>query len=58
MPRDSRRAAVSLIEAIGLEGYSHVEFRCDAEGHPLLMEVNARLSGSIELASRSGSTFL
>ena len=57
MPRDSRRAAVSLIEAIGLEGYSHVEFRCDAEGHPLLMEVNARLSGSIELASRSGVDF-
>ncbi len=57
MPSDSKAAAVSLIDAIDLEGYSHVEFRRDVEGHPLLMEVNARLSGSIELASRSGVDF-
>ena len=50
MPSDSKAAAVSLIDAIDLEGYSHVEFRRDADGRPLLMEVNARLSGSIELA--------
>jgi predicted ATP-grasp superfamily ATP-dependent carboligase len=57
MPSDSKAAAVSLIDAIDLEGYSHVEFRRDVEGRPLLMEVNARLSGSIELASRSGVDF-
>jgi predicted ATP-grasp superfamily ATP-dependent carboligase len=57
MPSDSKAAAVSLIDAIDLEGYSHVEFRRDADGRPLLMEVNARLSGSIELASRSGVDF-
>ena len=57
MPSDSKAAAVALLDAIELEGYSHVEFRRDAEGRPLLMEVNARLSGSIELASRSGVDF-
>jgi predicted ATP-grasp superfamily ATP-dependent carboligase len=57
MPSDSKAAAVSLVDAIDLEGYSHVEFRRDTEGRPLLMEVNARLSGSIELASRSGVDF-
>jgi predicted ATP-grasp superfamily ATP-dependent carboligase len=57
MPDDLRAAAVRLIDAIDLEGYSQIEFRRDAEGQPLLMEINARLSGSIELASRSGIDF-
>ena len=57
MPSDCKAAAVALLDAIELEGYAHVEFRRDDEGRPLLMEVNARLSGSIELASRSGVDF-
>jgi predicted ATP-grasp superfamily ATP-dependent carboligase len=57
MPGDLRAAAVSLIDAIDLEGYSQIEFRRDARGRPVLMEVNPRLSGSVELASRSGVDF-
>ncbi|HTW10506.1 MAG TPA: ATP-grasp domain-containing protein, partial [Acidimicrobiales bacterium] len=57
MPPELRKAAISLVEAIDLEGYSQVEFRRDANGRPLLMEVNSRLSGSIELASRAGVDF-
>jgi predicted ATP-grasp superfamily ATP-dependent carboligase len=57
MPADLRAKAVSLLDAIGLEGYSQIEFRRDANGRPVLMEINPRLSGSVELASRSGVDF-
>ena len=42
---DVRSAAVRLATAIGLEGVCEVEFRRNAAGRPLLMEVNARLAG-------------
>src|SRR5439155_6749548 len=40
-----------------LEGYSEVEFRRDAAGVPYLMEINPRLSASVEIAVRSGVDF-
>ena len=57
MPDDLHAAAMSLVDAIDLDGYSEVEFRRDASGRPLLMEINPRLSGSIELSVRSGVDF-
>jgi len=57
MPDDLRSAAVALVRALDLEGYSEIEFRRDARGRPLLMEINARLSGSIEVAICSGVDF-
>jgi predicted ATP-grasp superfamily ATP-dependent carboligase len=57
MPADLRAKAVSLLDAIDLEGYSQIEFRRDANGHPVLMEINPRLSGSVELASLAGVDF-
>jgi predicted ATP-grasp superfamily ATP-dependent carboligase len=51
---DVHSAAVRLATAIGLEGVCEVEFRRDAAGRPLLMEVNARLAGTIENAVHSG----
>jgi glutathione synthase/RimK-type ligase-like ATP-grasp enzyme len=57
MPADLRSAAVGLVEALDLEGYCEVEFRRDSSGRPLLMEINARLSGSVEVAVRSGVDF-
>jgi len=45
------------VGAIGLDGYSEVEFRRGADGTPLLMEVNPRLSQSVELAVRAGVDF-
>jgi predicted ATP-grasp superfamily ATP-dependent carboligase len=54
MPADLRSAALGLVEALQLEGCCEVEFRRDAAGRPLLMEINARLSGSVEIAVRSG----
>jgi predicted ATP-grasp superfamily ATP-dependent carboligase len=56
-PADSLAIAERLVEAIGLDGYSEVEIRRDASGRPLLMEVNPRLSQSIELAARAGVDF-
>lgn len=52
--QDIYGAAVELATAIGIQGPCDVEFRRDAENHPLLMEVNARLAGTIENAIRSG----
>ncbi|HMC38846.1 MAG TPA: ATP-grasp domain-containing protein, partial [Acidimicrobiales bacterium] len=57
IPEDLGPAALALTEAMGLEGYSEVEFRRDTEGRPYLMEINARLSGSLEVAVRSGVDF-
>jgi hypothetical protein len=57
MPADIRTAAVRLIRELDLEGYCEVEFRRDDAGRPLLMEINARLSGSLEVAVRSGIDF-
>jgi predicted ATP-grasp superfamily ATP-dependent carboligase len=54
LPADIYSAAVRLATAIGLEGVCEVEFRRDAAGRPLLMEVNARLAGTIENAVHSG----
>ena len=51
---DVHSAAVRLATTIGLEGVCEVEFRRDAAGRPLLMEVNARLAGTIENAVHSG----
>jgi predicted ATP-grasp superfamily ATP-dependent carboligase len=49
--------SVSLVTAIGLEGVCEVEFRRDAKNRPMLMEINARLAGTIENAVHSGVDF-
>jgi len=54
VPDDIYRAAVDLVRAIGLEGLCEVEFRRDVRGRPYLMEVNARLAGTIENSLHSG----
>jgi predicted ATP-grasp superfamily ATP-dependent carboligase len=57
VPDDLRVAAISLIEAADVEGVSEVEFRRDDAGRPVLMEINARLPGTLELATRAGVDF-
>jgi predicted ATP-grasp superfamily ATP-dependent carboligase len=56
-PPDSYDAAVRLAAEIGIEGLCAVEFRRDATGLPLLMEVNARLVGTIDNSVKSGVDF-
>lgn len=53
-PSDTLDAAVRLAKAIGLQGVCEVEFRRDTENRPLLMEINARLAGTIENAVQAG----
>ncbi len=57
VPDDIGTQAEHLIREIDLEGYSEVEFRRDAAGTPYLMEINPRLSASVEVAVRSGVDF-
>jgi predicted ATP-grasp superfamily ATP-dependent carboligase len=57
LPRDLTEAAEALVIAAGLDGYSEIEFRRDAEGTAFLMEINPRLSASVEIAVRAGVDF-
>jgi hypothetical protein len=57
IPDDVGDAARRLVAALDLEGYAEVEFRRDVDGTPLLMEINPRLSASVELAVRAGVDF-
>lgn len=57
LPEDVAPAAERLVVELGLDGYSEVEFRRDAEGRPALMEINPRLSASVEIAVRAGVPF-
>jgi predicted ATP-grasp superfamily ATP-dependent carboligase len=56
-PPDVADAAERLIRAVDLEGYSEIEFRRDVAGRPMLMEINPRLSASVEIAVRAGVDF-
>ncbi|HXB63892.1 MAG TPA: FAD-dependent oxidoreductase [Solirubrobacteraceae bacterium] len=57
LPPDIAADAERLVSALELEGYSEAEFRRDAHGRPALMEVNPRLSASVEVAVRAGVPF-
>ena len=57
VPSDIGEQAEHLVREIDLEGYSEVEFRRDSKGVPYLMEINPRLSASVEIAVRSGVDF-
>jgi CelD/BcsL family acetyltransferase involved in cellulose biosynthesis/predicted ATP-grasp superfamily ATP-dependent carboligase len=57
LPDDATGAAERLVAALNLDGYCEVEFRRDADGRPVLMEINPRLSASVEIATRSGIPF-
>ncbi len=57
VPTDIGDQAERLVREIDLEGYSEVEFRRDSKGIPYLMEINPRLSASVEIAVRSGVDF-
>jgi predicted ATP-grasp superfamily ATP-dependent carboligase len=57
LPPDVAGDAERLVTELDLEGYSEVEFRRDAEGRAALMEVNPRLSASVEVAVRAGVPF-
>lgn len=56
-PDDTLGFADQLVSEVGVDGYSEVEFRRDRDGQPLLMEINPRLSQSVELATRAGVDF-
>jgi predicted ATP-grasp superfamily ATP-dependent carboligase len=57
VPEDIGEQAERLVREIELDGYSEVEFRRDHLGKPYLMEINPRLSASVEVATRAGVDF-
>lgn len=54
VPEDILDASISLVTAVGMEGPCEVEWRRDAQGNPLLMEINPRLPATMENAVWSG----
>ena len=57
LPPDAAEASDALASACDLDGYSEIEFRRDAAGRAVLMEINPRLSASVEIAVRAGVNF-
>src|SRR5947207_9991113 len=57
IPADIGDQAEHLVREIELEGYSEIEFRRDSNGTSYLMEINPRLSASVEVAVRAGLDF-
>jgi cation diffusion facilitator CzcD-associated flavoprotein CzcO/predicted ATP-grasp superfamily ATP-dependent carboligase len=57
LPDDIAPEAERLVMELDLEGYSEVEFRRDGSGRAALMEINPRLSASVEVAVRAGVPF-
>jgi len=57
VPPEILDPAERLVKAAGLQGACEVEFRRDVQGRPFLMEVNARLAGTIENAIQAGVDF-
>jgi predicted ATP-grasp superfamily ATP-dependent carboligase len=57
LPPDTLAASERLARAIGLEGLCEAEYRRDAANRPLLMEINARPAGTIEIAALCGIDF-
>lgn len=57
VPADILAASVDLVTALSLEGLCEVEFRRDSRGRPMLMEINARLAGPIEIGLLAGVDF-
>ena len=57
IPADIGDQSERLVREIGLEGYSEIEFRRDDQGTAYLMEINPRLSASVEVAVRAGVDF-
>jgi predicted ATP-grasp superfamily ATP-dependent carboligase len=54
VPKELLDMSVNLATAIGMEGPCEVEYRQDARGNSLLMEINPRLAGTLENAMHSG----
>ena len=55
VPDDTGEQAERLVRAIGLEGFCKVEFLLRLlDGHPYLMEINARLTADLGLAVSAG----
>ncbi len=54
LPADATVDARKLVEALDVDGYVEVEFRRDANRRAVLMEINPRLSASVEVAVRAG----
>jgi predicted ATP-grasp superfamily ATP-dependent carboligase len=57
MPQGTARAVERLLEAQRWKGPAMAEFKVDANGTPWLMEINARLWGSVQLAVDCGVDF-
>lgn len=46
--------AEKVIDALGLTGNADLDFKADAEGHPVLMEINPRIAATMQIFKEGG----
>jgi glycosyltransferase involved in cell wall biosynthesis/predicted ATP-grasp superfamily ATP-dependent carboligase len=57
LPEEGVALARTLLDAMRWHGVAMVELKVDSDGHPWLIEINARFWGSLQLAVDSGADF-
>ena len=46
--------AEAVIGKLGLDGNADLDFKCDADGHPVLMEINPRIAATMQIFKMGG----
>lgn len=52
--KEAYEIAESVIGALGLTGNADLDFKNDAEGHPVLMEINPRIAATMKIFKEGG----
>ena len=52
--KEAYEIAKKVIAALGLSGNADLDFKADAEGHPVLMEINPRIAATMQIFKEGG----
>lgn len=52
--QEAYEIARTVIEALGLDGSADLDFKNDAEGHPVLLEINPRIAATMQIFKEGG----
>lgn len=52
--REAYEIAEKVVAALKLDGNADLDFKCDAEGNPVLMEVNPRIAATMKIFAEGG----
>lgn len=52
--KEAYEIAEKVVAALGLSGNADLDFKADAEGHPVLMEINPRIAATMQIFKEGG----